>query len=199
MSAKWMACYFTSCCYELGWFTIPLTHETNPVEKKNRWSHTSCLSLLYARIHKLGYWRDAPVCMPPWHNRALMGYDNISWRTNQESYPVSMFALQGILHINCSCMTLQHHSIGGLWVEWQQCALHIELHVQTLLFSSQSTFQSMIITEATVISAYQFLMIIAQAYCYLRKSPIQCIETNYLAYLVLCGLSICITYNTAVM
>ena len=72
--------------------------------------------------------------------------------TQQELYPVWRLAGLGILHISWVCTTLQPHSIGGLWVEQQQCLLPIELLDEASLFASGSTLQSRIVTEANILS-----------------------------------------------
>jgi len=41
-------------------------------------------------------------------------------RTQQELYSVWSLVRLGILHKSCACITIQPHSIGGLWVKQQQ-------------------------------------------------------------------------------
>jgi len=68
----------------------------------------------------------------------------------------------------------------------------------TILFSSGSTLQSRIVTEATMLPACQFLMSIAWAYSNQGNSPIDCIQTSYLHYQLLGGWSPGITHNAAI-
>ena len=81
----------------------------------------------------------------------------ISPGTQQELYPVWRLAWLGILHISCACTTLQPDSIGGLWVEQQQWLLPIELLAYSSWFSSWSTLQSRIVTEANILPALSVL------------------------------------------
>ena len=71
--AEWKASYIPFCCQDLWCFTPPLIHETNPAEKKKPWSHTSHLSLLYARILLLRYWIGAHLHTLPWRYKFIEG------------------------------------------------------------------------------------------------------------------------------
>jgi len=59
---KMKASYIHLTCHELRYFTAPLI-PCNPAEKKQSYAHTSCLSLLYARIHILASWIEAHLCL----------------------------------------------------------------------------------------------------------------------------------------
>jgi len=125
------------------------------------------------------------------------GYDTISCWTEWELYPGWRLPWLGIFHISRACTTLWPHSMGGLWVERQQCLLPIELLAHTSLISSWSTQQSRIITEATSYQPYEFSMIIARTSSSLGNSPIHSIKIIELHYQLLGGWTIGITHNVA--
>jgi len=67
-----------------------------------------------------------------------------------------------------------------------------------ILFSLRSMLWSLIDTESTILTAYQFSLIIVRAYSHLGNSPIYCITTINLHYQLHVGLCGGITKNATI-
>jgi len=88
------------------------------------------------------------------------------------------------------------------WWPMSQAAtviLPIELRVKTLLLSSGSTLLLRIVTEESILPAYQFSMIIVWAYNWQEISPIHCSKMICIYYQLLKGSRVGITHNAAMM